>query len=56
MSNLHAFDLIFIVGYFLILAGIGYWAARREKQVSSDYFLAARDVAAARAAGSEPGS
>src|SRR5213596_3646265 len=44
MSNLHAFDLVFIVGYFLILAGIGYWAARREKQVSSDYFLAARDV------------
>ena len=44
MSNLHAFDLLFIVGYFLILAGIGYWAARREKQVSSDYFLAARDV------------
>src|SRR2546423_654510 len=44
MSNLHAFDLFFIVGYFLILAGIGYWAARREKQVSSDYFLAARDV------------
>ena len=44
MSNLHAFDLLFIAGYFLILAGIGYWAARREKQVSSDYFLAARDV------------
>ena len=44
MSNLHAFDLFFIAAYFLILAGIGYWAARREKQVSSDYFLAARDV------------
>src|SRR5213596_3990281 len=44
MSNLHAFDLVFIAAYFLILAGIGYWAARREKQVSSDYFLAARDV------------
>jgi solute:Na+ symporter, SSS family len=44
MSNLHMFDLLFIAGYFLILAGIGYWAARREKQVSSDYFLAARDV------------
>ena len=44
MSNLHAFDILFIAGYFLILAGIGYWAARREKQVSSDYFLAARDV------------
>ena len=44
MSNLHAFDIAFIAIYFLILAGIGYWAARREKQVSSDYFLAARDV------------
>src|SRR3954465_4494675 len=44
MSNLHAFDILFIAAYFLILAGIGYWAARREKQVSSDYFLAARDV------------
>src|ERR1041385_1306692 len=44
MSNLHAFDLLFIAAYFLVLAGIGYWAARREKQVSSDYFLAARDV------------
>src|SRR5690242_10013050 len=44
MSNLHAFDIFFIAAYFLILAGIGYWAARREKQVSSDYFLAARDV------------
>src|SRR3954467_12430794 len=44
MSNLHAFDILFIAAYFLILAGIGYWAARREKQVSSDYFLAGRDV------------
>jgi solute:Na+ symporter, SSS family len=44
MSNLHVYDLLFIAAYFLILAGIGYWAARREKQVSSDYFLAARDV------------
>jgi len=44
MSNLHALDLIVIAGYFLILLGIGYWAARREKNVSSDYFLAGRDV------------
>ena len=44
MSNLHAFDLIFIAAYFLILAGIGWWAARREKAISSDYFLASRDV------------
>jgi SSS family solute:Na+ symporter len=44
MSNLHAFDLVFIALYFAILAGIGWWAARREKAVSSDYFLASRDV------------
>src|SRR5262249_28227131 len=45
MSNLHAFDWFFIALYFLILFGIGWWAARREKAVSSDYFLASRDVA-----------
>src|SRR5580765_6051177 len=45
MSNLHAFDLLFVAGYFLILFGIAWWAARREKNVSSDYFLASRDVA-----------
>ena len=44
MSNLHAFDIIVIAGYFLILFGIGTWAARREKNVSADYFLASRDV------------
>src|SRR6202008_1154638 len=31
--------------YFLILFGIAWWAARREKAGSSDYFLASRDVA-----------
>jgi SSS family solute:Na+ symporter len=44
MNNLQAFDLVVIAGYFLILFGIGLWAARREKLVSSDYFLAGRDV------------
>src|SRR5437773_3473558 len=44
MSNLHSIDLIVIAGYFLILLWIGYWAARREKNVSADYFLASRDV------------
>src|SRR5258705_2870179 len=43
MSNLHLLDLIVIASYFLILFGIGYWAARREKNVSSDYFLGSRD-------------
>ncbi|HJS43559.1 MAG TPA: sodium:solute symporter [Gemmatimonadales bacterium] len=45
MSNLHAFDLLFIAAYFIVLFGIGWWAAVREKNVSSDYFLASRDVA-----------
>ncbi|PYP98671.1 MAG: sodium transporter, partial [Gemmatimonadetes bacterium] len=41
---MHAFDIVVIAAYFLVLAGIGYWAARREKNVSADYFLASRDV------------
>jgi SSS family solute:Na+ symporter len=45
MTNLHVFDLLFIAVYFIILFGIAWWAALREKQVSSDYFLASRDVA-----------
>ena len=44
MTNLHIVDLLVIAGYFVILSGIAYWAARREKAVSSDYFLAGRDV------------
>ncbi|MBW8838984.1 MAG: hypothetical protein JF602_03875, partial [Gemmatimonadetes bacterium] len=44
MRNLPVIDLIVIAGYFVILFGIGLWAARHEKQVSSDYFLAGRDV------------
>lgn len=44
MSNLHIVDILVIIGYFLLLSGIAYWAARREKAVSSDYFLAGRDV------------
>ena len=31
MSNLHGFDMFFIALYFLILLGIAWWAARREK-------------------------
>src|SRR3982751_3792237 len=44
MSNLHLLDFAVIGGYFLVLLWIGVWAARREKVVSSDYFLAGRDV------------
>ena len=52
MSNLHPFDLMFIAGYFLILFGIAWWAARREKAVSSDYFLAGRELFRASGSGS----
>jgi len=44
MTSLHLLDLLVIAAYFLVLLGIGWWAARREKNVSSDYFLASRDV------------
>ena len=44
MSHLQLLDLFVIAGYFVLLFAIGYWAARREKQVSADYFLASRDV------------
>src|SRR5467141_1066642 len=44
MSNLHVFDIMFIAIYFIILFGIAWWAALREKNVSSDYFLAGRDI------------
>src|SRR6202165_4862201 len=44
MSNLHIVDILVIVAYFLLLSGIAYWAARKEKNVSSDFFLASGDV------------
>src|SRR6058998_2167424 len=44
MSNLHAFDIIVIGGYFILLAAIAWWAAKKEKNISSDFFLASRDV------------
>ena len=44
MSNLNIVDIFVIAAYFLVLSGIAYWAARREKNVSADYFLAGRDV------------
>src|SRR2546426_2573173 len=44
MTNVAPLDVVVIGAYFLVLLGIGYWAARREKNVSADYFLASRDV------------
>ena len=36
MSHLQLLDLLVIAGYFMVLFCIGYWAARREKQVSAN--------------------
>src|SRR5439155_15291331 len=44
MRGLAAIDLVFIGLYFMASLGIGYWALRREKNDSADYFLAGRDV------------
>src|SRR4051812_34519785 len=44
MRNIHFWDYVVIAGYFAILLVISVWAARREKIISSDYFLAGRDV------------
>src|SRR5713101_1503132 len=44
MTNIHLWDYLVIAGYFAVLLAIGIWAAKREKNVSSDYFLAGRDV------------
>lgn len=44
MRTLDAVDLLILALYFAIIFGIGYWAARKEKTQSKDYFLAGRDV------------
>ena len=44
MSNLSFIDIVVIGLYFLLLAAIAWWAAKREKNVSADFFLASRDV------------
>lgn len=44
MAALNSVDVLIIAAYFLVIFGIGYWAARREKNESADYFLAGRDV------------
>jgi solute:Na+ symporter, SSS family len=44
MRQLAVLDLLVIGLYFAVVFGIGWWAARREKNESADYFLASRDV------------
>src|SRR5687768_6751379 len=44
MTNLAFIDFFVIATYFIVVLVIAWWAARREKNVSSDYFLAGRSV------------
>lgn len=41
---LETWDYVAFVIYFLVLCGIGWWAGRREKTSSDDYFLAGRSL------------
>lgn len=44
MGQLGTIDVLITVGYFIVIFGIGYWAMKREKRKSEDYFLASREV------------
>src|SRR5687768_695980 len=44
MTNLDLIDFLVIAAYFIVVLGIAWWASLREKNVSSDYFLAGRSV------------
>src|SRR5258706_15360075 len=44
MTKLAALDLVATALFFGARLGIGYWALRRNRNASADYFLAGRDV------------
>jgi SSS family solute:Na+ symporter len=44
MNRIAALDIVVIGLYFVVLLAISWWSAMREKNLSSDYFLASRDV------------
>ncbi|MDZ7267084.1 MAG: sodium:solute symporter [candidate division KSB1 bacterium] len=44
MGSVHLVDVLIIAGYFALMLAIGYWAFRKGKEESADYFLAGRDV------------
>jgi SSS family solute:Na+ symporter len=46
MTALHIVDWFIILGYFLVVFGIAYWAYLKEKQsqTSTEYFLAGRNL------------
>jgi SSS family transporter len=45
-SNIHLgiFDWLILLGYVALLSAIGFWAARRAKTTTEDYFLAGRSI------------
>ncbi|MFT3783207.1 MAG: sodium:solute symporter [Nibricoccus sp.] len=42
--TLGGLDWLAIVGYFAILAGVGYWVVKKSKNTADDYFLAGRNL------------
>lgn len=44
MTVLHTIDWIVIAAYFLLIAGIVVWVAKKQKKTSDGYFLAGREL------------
>ena len=44
MSTLSSIDWIIIAGYFLIILGLAWWVIKKQKNTSTDYFLAGRNL------------
>ena len=44
MKSNHFIDYAVVAAYFLVVAGIGLWAARRRKRTTDEYFLADRSM------------
>lgn len=44
MTSFTSIDIAVILLYFICILGIGYWAFKRRKNETVDYFLAGRDV------------
>jgi SSS family solute:Na+ symporter len=42
--TLGGLDWLAIVGYFAILAGVGFWVVKKSKNTADDYFLAGRNL------------
>ena len=42
--NIGLLDTIILIAYFALLVTIGWWAARRVKKSTADYFLASRSI------------